>query len=131
MSAAPGAPRARRERGIRESVGSIVLGFELIVLFLGALVAWGLHAAPPGVAIGGGIVLIVLAIVAILTLRYRFGTWVGFAVQLLALVSGIWVHMMFVVGAIFLAIWIYAMYSADKVERLKASQPHNGTENPQ
>ena len=121
----------RRERGIRESLGSIVLGFELIVLFLGALVAWGLHAAPVAIVIGGGAVLIVLAIVAILTLRHRIGVWLGFAVQVLAIVSGIWVHMMFIVGAIFLAIWIYAMYSADKVERLKAAQPHNGTENPQ
>jgi hypothetical protein len=123
--------RARRERGIRESLGSIVLGFELIVLFLGTLVAWGLHAAPAAVVITGGAVLIVLAVVAILSLRSRLGTWIGFAVQILALVSGIWVHMMFVVGVIFLAIWIYAMYSADKVERMKAARPHNGTENPQ
>jgi hypothetical protein len=121
----------RRQRGIRESLGSIVLGFELIVLFLGTLVAWGLHAAPAGMVIGGGAALIALAIVAILTLRHRVGTWVGFAVQVLAIVAGIWVHMMFIVGAVFLAIWIYAMYSADKVERLKAAQPHNGTENPQ
>lgn len=121
--------RAPRERGIRESVGSIVLGFELIVLFLGALVAWGLHSAPTGMVIGGGAVLIALAIVAILSLRFRFGTWIGFGVQVLAIVSGIWIHMMFVVGAIFLAIWIYAMYSAEKAERLKAI--HNETENPQ
>lgn len=123
--------RARRQRGIRESVGSIVLGFELIVLFLGTLVAWGLHAAPAGIVIGGGAALIVLAIVAILTLRFRVGTWIGFAVQILAVLSGIWVHMMFIVGAIFLAIWIYAMYSAEKAERMKAAWPHNGTENPQ
>jgi uncharacterized membrane protein HdeD (DUF308 family) len=126
----------RRERGIRESLGSIVLGVELIVLFLGTLVAWGLHSAPAAIVIGGGAFLIVLAIVAMLTLRYRYGTWIGFAVQVLAIVAGIWVHMMFIVGALFLAIWIYAMYSADKVERLKASRAQNDpqlneTENPQ
>lgn len=120
-----------RQRGVRESVGSIVLGFELIVLFLGTLVAWGLHAAPAGIVIGGGAGLIALAIVAILTLRYRFGTWIGFAVQILAVVAGIWVHMMFIVGALFLAIWIYAMYSAERAERIRANQPTNGTENPQ
>jgi hypothetical protein len=121
--------QARRERGIRESLGSIVLGFELIVLFLGTLVAWGLHKAPAGIVIGGGAVLIAGAIVAILTLRRRVGVWIGFGVQVLAIVAGIWVHMMFVVGAIFLAIWIYAMYSADRVERLKTTR--NETENPQ
>ncbi|GAA4192450.1 hypothetical protein GCM10022288_24710 [Gryllotalpicola kribbensis] len=116
-----------RNRSVRESVGSIVLGFELIVLFLGGLVAWGLHVAPSAVVITGGVVLIALAIVAILTLRYRVGARIGFAVQVLAILAGIWVHMMFIVGALFLAIWIYAMYSADKVER----QKHNETENPQ
>lgn len=120
-----------RQRGIRESVGSIVLGFELIVLFLGTLVAWGLHAAPAGIVIGGGAALIVLAIVAILTLRFRVGVWLGYAVQVLAIVAGIWVHMMFIVGTLFLAIWIYAMYSAEKAERVKAHLPPNGTENPQ
>jgi hypothetical protein len=120
-----------RQRSVRESVGSIVLGFELIVLFLGTLVAWGLHSAPAAIVIGGGVFLILLAIAAILTLRYRFGTWLGFAVQVLAIVAGVWVHMMFIVGAIFLAIWIYAMYSADRAERIKATLPHNETENPQ
>ena len=120
----------RRQRGLRESVGSIVLGFELIVLFLGTLVAWGLHAAPAGIVVGGGAALIVLAIIAILTLRHPIGTWLGFAVQLLAIVAGIWVHMMFIVGTLFLAIWIYAMYAAQKAERVKATQQPNGTENP-
>ncbi|MFC4242871.1 DUF4233 domain-containing protein [Gryllotalpicola reticulitermitis] len=119
-----------RQRGVRESLGSIVLGFELIVLFLGALVAWGLHAGPAVIVIVGGAVLVVLCAVGILAMRYRVGTSIGFAVQILAIVSGIWVHMMVVVGLIFLAIWIYAMYQAGKIERqLAAQQSRNGTEN--
>ncbi|HEY0247535.1 MAG TPA: DUF4233 domain-containing protein [Gryllotalpicola sp.] len=113
----------RRSRGVRESLGSIVLGFELIILFLGALVAWGLHAAPASYAIGGGAVLVVLSVLAIGTLRWPVGGWLGWAVQILAVVSGIWVHMMFLVGALFLAIWIYAMYSAGKIERQRAASP--------
>jgi len=119
----------RRPRGIRESLGSIVLGFELIVLFLGTLVAWGLHAGPAAVVISGGAVLVILSAVAILTMRYRFGATIGFVVQILAVISGIWVHMMFIVGAIFLAIWIYAMYQAGKIERQNAAQQPRGTEN--
>jgi hypothetical protein len=119
----------RRQRGIRESLGSIVLGFELIVLFLGTLVAWGLHSGPAAVVITGGAVLVVLSAVAILTMRYRIGATLGFAVQILAVISGIWVHMMFVVGLVFLAIWIYAMYQAGKIEKQIAAQPRNGTEN--
>jgi hypothetical protein len=121
----------RRQRGIRESLGSIVLGFELIILFLGTLVAWGLHAGPAVVVISGGVFLVLLAAAAILTMRYRIGATLGFAVQILAVVSGIWVHMMFIVGAIFLAIWIYAMYQAGKIERqqIAAQQSLNETEN--
>ena len=119
----------RRQRGIRESLGSIVLGFELIVLFLGTLVAWGLHAGPAALVITGGAVLVVLSAVGIVTMRYPVGAGIGFGVQILAIVSGIWVHMMFIVGVIFLAIWIYAMYQAGKIERQIAAQPRNGTEN--
>ncbi|MCL2516230.1 MAG: DUF4233 domain-containing protein [Microbacteriaceae bacterium] len=112
----------RRQRGVRESLGSIVLGFELIILFLGTLVAWGLHAAPAAQVITGGAVLIALSIVGILTLRYRVGAAIGFAVQVLAVVAGLWVTMMFVVGAIFLGIWIYAMYQAGRIEAHSAGQ---------
>ena len=120
----------RRQRGIRESLGSIVLGFELIVLFLGTLVAWGLHAGPAAAVISGGVLLVALSAVAILTMRYPVGTALGYAVQILALVSGIWVHMMFVVGLVFFAIWTYAMYQAGKIERqIAAQQSRNGTEN--
>ncbi|WP_022880991.1 DUF4233 domain-containing protein [Gryllotalpicola ginsengisoli] len=119
-----------RERGIRESLGSIVLGFELVILFLGALVAFGLKVAPAPVALGGGAVLIVLSVAAIALMRHLVGVWLGWLVQLLALVSGIWVHMMFVVGLIFLAIWTYCMVTAGKIERQKSAQRNDRTENP-
>jgi hypothetical protein len=125
----------RRRRGVRESLGSIVLGFELIILFLGTLVAWGLHAAPAGTVITGGAILVGLSLVAILTLNRRIGASLGFAVQILAVLSGFWVTMMFVVGGIFLAIWIYAMYQAGKIEariaahNAGAATPPTETEN--
>lgn len=45
--------RARRARTMRETLGSIVLGFELIIVFLGALVLFGLKSLPAPVALGG------------------------------------------------------------------------------
>lgn len=113
--------RTRRERSAQESLGAIVLGFELVVVFLGALVVFGLHALPPAQALGGGAVLIVLMIVAIGLLRYRVGYWLGWFVQLVVVASGFLVGMLFIVGAIFAAIWAYAMIAGARLDRRKAA----------
>jgi hypothetical protein len=115
------ATRTRRERSAQESLGSIVLGFEIVVVFLGSLVVFGLHALPPVPALGGGIVLIVLMIVAILLLRFRIGYWLGWLVQLVVVLSGFLVGMLFIVGAIFAAIWAYATIVGARLDRRKAA----------
>lgn len=114
-------PRTRRERTAQESLGSIVLGFEIVVVFLGSLVVFGLHALPPVPAIGGGIALIVLMIVAVLLLRFRVGYWLGWLVQLVVVLSGFLVGMLFIVGAIFAAIWAYATVAGARLDRRKAA----------
>jgi hypothetical protein len=114
-------PRARRERSAQESLGAIVLGFELVVVFLGALVVFGLHSLPPLQALGGGAVLILLMIVAIALLRYRVGYWLGWFVQLVVVASGFLVGMLFIVGAIFTAIWAYAMIAGARLDRRNAT----------
>jgi hypothetical protein len=114
-------PRARRERSAQESLGAIVLGFELVVVFLGALVVFGLHSLPPLQALGGGAVLILLMIVAIGLLRYRVGYWLGWFVQLVVVASGFLVGMLFIVGAIFTAIWAYAMIAGARLDRRNAT----------
>lgn len=119
--AAGPAPRQRRQRSAQESLGTIVLGFEVIVVFLGALVVFGLHALPPVQALGGGIVLIVLMIVAIPLLRYRVGYWLGWLVQLVVIASGLLVGMLFIVGVIFTAIWAYAMIAGARLDRRNAA----------
>lgn len=113
--------RARRERSAQESLGAIVLGFELVVVFLGALVVFGLHSLPPIQALGGGAVLIVLMIVAIGLLRYRVGYWLGWFVQLVVVASGFLVGMLFIVGAIFTAIWAYSMIAGARLDRRNAT----------
>ena len=53
----PRTPRVRRQRGARESLASIVLGFESIIVFLGGLVLYGLKALPAGIEPWWGIVI--------------------------------------------------------------------------
>lgn len=109
--------RVRRRRSLRESLGSIVLGFELIIVFLGALVVFGLGALPAGLALGGGAAVVVLMIVAIGLLRYPVGAWLGWLVQLLVVAAGFLVPAFFIVGAIFTAMWTYCMIAAARLDR--------------
>jgi hypothetical protein len=126
------APRPRRERTIRELLGSIVLGFELIVVFLGALVLFGLQSLPAAVALGGGAVLVVLMLIALGTLRSSVGIVLGWFVQLVVVAAGFLVPAFFIVGAIFTAMWAYCMIVGARIDRNKkaANAAANGTENP-
>ncbi|WP_298228864.1 DUF4233 domain-containing protein [Gryllotalpicola sp.] len=112
----------RRQRTPVESVASIVLAFEVVVIGLGALAAWALGSVAMAPAFIAGASLVVLAAITVLTLRYPFGVWLGWAVQALVIVSGIWVHMMFAVGIVFIALWAYAVISAERAMRMRAEQ---------
>jgi hypothetical protein len=122
----------RRQRSLRELLGSIVLGFELLVVFLGALVLFGLHSLPAAVALGGGAALIVLTIVAIGLLRNTAGVVLGWVIQLIVVAAGLLVPAFFIVGAIFTAMWAYCMIAAARIDRHNRAAPaaDNGTENP-
>jgi hypothetical protein len=117
VSAKAKQPRTRRQRSLRESLGSIVLGFELIVVFLGALVLFGLKALPAWLALGGGALVVVLMIAAIGLLRYRAGVVLGWIVQLLVVAAGFLQPAFFIVGAIFTAMWTYSMIVASRIDR--------------
>nr|WP_281363874.1 DUF4233 domain-containing protein [Leifsonia soli] len=114
-------------------LGSIVLGFELLVVFLGALVLFGLGSLPAAVALGGGAALIVLMIVAIGLLRNTVGVVLGWIVQVVIVAAGLLVPAFFIVGAIFTAMWAYCMIAAARIDRnnrAASAAADNGTENP-
>jgi hypothetical protein len=109
--AAP-APRPRRARGAAESLGSIVLAFESIIVFLGGLAIFGLKALPESIPQWWGIVAgAVLAVVMILTgrvLRYRWGIILGWVLQVIVALGGFLVPGLFLVAIIFGGMWAYA-----------------------
>jgi len=129
-------------RSAQRSLGSIVLGFEFVVVFLGALVIFGLKALPAAVALGGGAILVVLMLVTIPLLRFRWGFWLGWALQVVVIAAGFLVSMMFIVGAIFAGMWAYCMVVGARLDRANAARrivmentelnetEHNETENP-
>jgi hypothetical protein len=115
---APAAPRGSAQR----SLGSIVLGFEFLVVFLGALVIFGLKALPPAVALGGGGALVLAMLLTIPLLRYRVGFMVGWVLQAVVIASGFLNGVMFVVGAIFAALWAYCMIVGARLDRTNAAR---------
>ncbi|WP_231727767.1 MULTISPECIES: DUF4233 domain-containing protein [unclassified Rathayibacter] len=110
------AGRPRRSRTVRESLGSIVLGFETVIVFLATLVAFGLKAGDPVVVlVGGGVVC--LAMIATLGLLNRpVGFRIGWALQFVIVASGLIVPIMFVIGAAFVALWTYCMVTGARLD---------------
>ncbi|WP_353827603.1 DUF4233 domain-containing protein [Agromyces sp. SYSU T0242] len=123
------ARRARRERSVRESLASIVLVFEVVVVFLAALVIWGLSREDGGAfglpswapLVAGGLVIAGLAL-TIPLLRYEWGYLLGWALQVLLLASGLLNPAMFVVGALFGGMWAYCMIVGARIDRARAAQ---------
>jgi Protein of unknown function (DUF4233) len=111
-------------RSVRRSLGSIVLGFEIIVVFLAALVIWGLAPTedgafgfPPWVPLVAGGVVILGLIATIGLLRYRWGFLFGWALQVLILATGFLNPAMFFVGLLFGALWWYCMVVGARIDR--------------
>lgn len=109
-------------RSVQRSLASIILGFELIVVFLAALVNYGLPTGgllslgPIGSLVAGGALCLVI-ILTLALLRFPIGIPLGWAVQLLIVLGGLFNLAMFFVGAIFAALWIYAVTRGARIDQ--------------
>jgi glucan phosphoethanolaminetransferase (alkaline phosphatase superfamily) len=112
-------PARRAPRSVKRSLGSIVLGFETIVVFLAALVFYGLGALPPVIALGGGAVLVVVFLATIALLRFPWAYVIGWILQVIMIASGILNPVMFVVGALFGGMWVYSMITGTRIDKQK------------
>ena len=106
------APRRRRPRGAAESLGSIVLAFESVIVFLGGLAVYGLPALPESIPQWWGIVAgAILAVLMLLTgrvLRHRWGIVLGWVLQVIVALGGFLVPALFLIAIIFGGMWAYA-----------------------
>jgi hypothetical protein len=116
---ASGAPRVRRTRSTTESLLSIVLGLEAVLMFFVTLTAFGLKAVPPVTAFaGGGGLLVALVLVAGL-LRFRWGVWLGWLLQAVLVATGILLPVMYFIAAGFVAIWVYCFVKGRQIDSLR------------
>ena len=112
-------------RSVKRTLATIVLGFEVIVVALAALVIFGLQALPPWLALGGGSVL-GLAMVAVLALlRYEWAYVVGWFLQLIMVAAGFLNPAMFFVGGMFAAMWAYCMIVGSRIDNQNQNFPNN------
>lgn len=109
--------RARRQRSVTELLTSVVLGFESVVIFLAALVMFGLKSLPPVVALAGGWSLALIMLATVGLLRWRAGLVIGSVLQLIVIGLGFVQGAMFFVGILFAAIWAFALTSGARLER--------------
>ncbi|MET0674046.1 MAG: DUF4233 domain-containing protein [Microbacterium pygmaeum] len=112
MSRRERAPRVRRVRGAQESLGSIVLASESLIVFLCGLVVFGLKALPapiePWWGIVGGVVLAVAMLLASGVVRYRWGIVLGWVLQVVLALAGFLVPTITLVALVFGGMWAYA-----------------------
>jgi hypothetical protein len=111
----------RSRQSVQQSLASIVLGFELVVMFLAALVAFGLKVLSAPVALIGGAVICLVIVATLGLLRYRAGIIVGWVVQGVIVATGIFVPIMFIIGALFAGMWVYSMVAGSRIDREKAA----------
>ncbi|GAB3601997.1 DUF4233 domain-containing protein [Microbacterium aureliae] len=119
---APAAPR--RIRGARESLVSIVLAFESIIVFLGGLTVYGLRALPAGIepwwGIVGGAVLAVLMIVTGRVARWTGGVVLGGILQIVLALGAFLVPALLVVALIFGGMYAYATIKGGALDERNA-----------
>ncbi|MFE5408788.1 DUF4233 domain-containing protein [Microbacterium sp. NPDC056569] len=117
-------PKPRRPRGAAESLATIVLGFESIVVFLGGLVVYGLKALPASIEPWWGIVagaaVAALMIVTTRLVRYRWGIVLGWVLQAIVLLGAFLVPALAVVAVIFGGMYGYATIKGAALDRRNA-----------
>ena len=116
--------RLRRERGVTETLLSVVLALEAAILFFATLAVNGLTDIPTVlvVAVGGG--LIVLFVLVALVQRWAWGVVLGGILQVVLIATGIVHPFMFVIGAVFAGLWVWCLVRARRIEmsRLSAAE---------
>jgi len=113
--------RAPRRRSATESLLSIVLVLEALLVFFLTLVVFSLDILAPAVAfsVGGGLFLTMFAVGRLL--RHPWALWFGWFLQALLIAAGFLVPLMFVIGAGFAALWTYCFITGRGLDRRNAA----------
>lgn len=111
-----------RHGSTQRALASVVLGFEMVIIFLTGLTLFGLNIFQPreaGLVIGG--VVCLMCIIALALMRSRAGIILGWIVQLLLVIGGFWLPAIWAVALMFGGLWIYCMVRGAAIDRARAA----------
>lgn len=111
-----------RHGSTQRALASVVLGFEMVIIFLTGLTLFGLNIFQPreaGLVIGG--VVCLMCIIALALMRSRAGIILGWIVQLLLVIGGCWLPAIWAVALMFGGLWIYCMVRGAAIDRARAA----------
>jgi len=109
----------KRTRSTTESLLSIVLLLEAILLFFVTLVLFGLKTVTPPVAFGGGAAFVVVILLTIPLLRRPVGFVIGWVIQAALIALGLLNPVMYVIGAGFATFWIWCFVRGRQIDRAR------------
>lgn len=115
------ASRPRRKRSLTESLLTIVLTLEAFLVFFVTLTVFGLKALDPVAAFAGGGALMLAIILAARVMRYDWGVWVGWVLQVLLVATGILLPIMYLIAALFVALWVFCLVKGRQIDARNAS----------
>lgn len=113
-------------RSMRRAMCAGMLTLQAVVLFLAGLVLTGITELTFGQAVGLGLGLALLCLLAAGMLRRPWGYWLGWLVQVISLALGLVVAPMFFLGAVFAALWATSYFLGAKIDREKAERAASG-----
>ena len=113
-----------RPRSVRRAMCAGMLSLQAVVLFLAGLVMTGVTDLGFAAALGIGLGLAALCVVAAGTLGRPGGYALGWAVQAVAVGLGLVVTIMFFLGAVFAALWAASYFLGARIDREKAERAH-------
>lgn len=128
MSTEPNArePRPRRQRGVTESLLSLVLILEAIVVFFATITIRGLTDLPSLTILLGGFGAITVFVIVAGLQRFRAGVVVGGVLQVALLATGLLHPYMYLIGAVFAAMWAWSLVRARRIEKSRQSAAGEG-----
>ncbi|MGA9748303.1 MAG: DUF4233 domain-containing protein [Nocardioides sp.] len=113
---------APRPRSLKRSMCAGMLTLQAVVLFLAGLVLTGVTDLGFLAALGLGLGLAALCLLAAGMLGRPGGYALGWAVQVLSIGLGLVVSMMFFLGAIFGALWAGSYFLGARIDKEKAER---------